>query len=216
MGPNTMSAPGAADTLADLQGPAGNHYDKYRAKNPAIRRLTERFLRELDEVVTAVSPTSLLDVGCGDGHVTERIARLLPGVDVLGVDVADETLVASWEARRDGRARFLTGSAYSLPFESASFDAVTAFEVMEHLEFPAAALAELARVARRHVIVSVPREPVWRALNLAAGRYVVAGGNTPGHINHWSRAAAVEFAAGAGKVVDVRSPFPWTMVTVAR
>jgi hypothetical protein len=59
--------------------------------------------------------------------------------------------------------------------------------------------------------VSVPREPLWRALNLARLKYVGALGNTPGHLNHWSRRRFVEFLERRLQVVEVRSPMPWTM-----
>ena len=56
---------------------------------------------------------------------------------------------------------------------------------------PEATLAEMARVARRHLLVSVPREPLWRGLNMARGAYLRDLGNTPGHVNHWSKRAFV-------------------------
>ncbi|HEV3407300.1 MAG TPA: hypothetical protein VG079_01320, partial [Gaiellaceae bacterium] len=75
---------------------------------------------------------------------------------------------------------------------------------------------ELARVSSRALVVSVPREPLWRVLNVASGRYVRARGNTPGHVNHWSRREFVRFAARAGRVERVRTPLPWTVLTVTR
>jgi hypothetical protein len=72
----------------------------------------------------------------------------------------------------------------------------------------------MARVARRHLLVSVPREPLWRALNLLRGAYVRELGNTPGHLNHWSRRGFVELLARHGEVIEARTPFPWTMVLV--
>lgn len=201
-------------SLADLQGPAGNTFDKYGTRNPLLRSVTQRFLREVDAAVTGLVPASLLDVGCGDGHVTDRLAALLPGVPTTGVDVADPALLDLWAQKAGGLVAYRSGSAYDLPFADASIDVVTAFEVFEHLERPAAALAELRRVARRALVLSVPWEPVWRGLNLARGRYPRAFGNTPGHVNHWTRAGFVAFCAGAGDVVAVRHPPPWTLVTV--
>jgi hypothetical protein len=61
----------------------------------------------------------------------------------------------------------------------------------------------------------VPREPLWRGLNLARGAYVQSLGNTPGHVNHWSRRGFVRLLARHGRVIEVRSPFPWTMLLVA-
>jgi hypothetical protein len=73
----------------------------------------------------------------------------------------------------------------------------------------------MARVARGgHLLVSVPREPLWRGLNVARGAYLKALGNTPGHVNHWSRTAFVALLGAHGTVEEVRSPFPWTMLLV--
>jgi len=202
--------------LADLQGPAGNVYDKYGTRNPVARLLVDRFLRAVDEAVREVAGARVLDVGCGEGVVSERIARLLPDAQVLGVDVDDPGLRAEWEHRQRGNLAFETGSAYSLPHEDGSFDLVCAFEVLEHLERPAEALGELARVGTEHLVLSVPREPIWRVLNVLSGRYVRSLGNTPGHVNHWSRGAFVRFAGGAGTVTRVRTPPPWTIVAVKR
>ena len=72
----------------------------------------------------------------------------------------------------------------------------------------------MARVAARHLLVSVPREPLWRALNVARGAYLRELGNTPGHLNHWSSAAFVALLGRHGEVLEARSPFPWTMLLV--
>ena len=205
-----------ATDLPDLQGPAGNTYDKYGTRNPVARFLVERFLGAVDEAVTDVVPASVLDAGCGEGVVTERIARLLPAASVVGLDVGDPRLVAEWDERAGENLVFHAGSAYSLPYPDGAFELVCALEVLEHLERPAAGLDELARVSSRALVLSVPREPLWRALNFVSGRYVRALGNTPGHVNHWSRRDFVRFVARAGEIRRVRTPLPWTVVTVSR
>ena len=58
------------------------------------------------------------------------------------------------------------------------------------------------------LIASVAREPLWRALNLARLSYVGDLGNTPGHLNHWSRHEFVRFLESRFEVVEVRSPPP--------
>ena len=63
--------------------------------------------------------------------------------------------------------------------------------------------------------MSVPREPVWRMLNMARGAYVRDLGNTPGHINHFSKRSFARVVARHGEIVEMRSPFPWTMALVA-
>lgn len=195
----------------------GNVYDKYGTRNPLARRLMAGFEGALDDLFTLAAPESLLDVGCGEGVVTERWARRLgPSRRVVGLDLDDPQLRAEWDARARPGLEFRTGSAGALAFADAEFDTVAAIEVLEHVADPEAALAECARVARRHLLLSVPREPVWRATNLVRGAYVRDLGNTPGHLNHWSRSRFIALAARFGTVVASRAPFPWTMVLVSR
>jgi SAM-dependent methyltransferase len=104
--------------------------------------------------------------------------------------------------------------AENLPFADGEFDLASAIEVLEHVPDPEHTLAEMARVARGHLLVSVPREPLWRALNLARGAYVRRLGDTPGHVNHWSKRAFVGLLGRHGEVIEARSPFPWTMLLV--
>jgi 2-polyprenyl-3-methyl-5-hydroxy-6-metoxy-1,4-benzoquinol methylase len=104
--------------------------------------------------------------------------------------------------------------AENLPFAENEFDLATAIEVLEHVPDPEHTLAEMTRCAERHLLVSVPREPLWRMLNMARGAYLPQLGNTPGHINRWSRRSFCGLLSKYGTVAEVRSPFPWTMLLV--
>ena len=99
-----------------------------------------------------------------------------------------------------------------LPFPDSSFDLVVAIEVFEHFADPDRALAELVRVGTDELIASVPLEPIWRVGNMVRGRYLRDLGNTPGHVNHWSRRGFSRFVAQRWDVTEVACPLPWTMV----
>jgi len=198
-------------TDEDFLGPIGNASAKYEASNPVLRHLLSRFLRRVDQAASSLSPASVLDVGCGEGIVTERLARLLAPAQVLGVDAGEAHLAEEWSSRSAGNLSFATGSAYDLPFEQGSFDLVCCIEVLEHLERPRDALAEMRRVAGRALLLSVPNEPSWRISHFLAGRNVRSLGNTPGHINHWSRRAFAELASDYGRLEKIESVFPWTL-----
>jgi 2-polyprenyl-3-methyl-5-hydroxy-6-metoxy-1,4-benzoquinol methylase len=197
--------------------PTGNTYDKYGSTNPVVRRLMAGFERTLDELFTAADPGSVLDVGCGEGVLTAQWARRLqsrtPG-RIVGVDLEDPKLAAEWATRQEPNLAFAAMRVEELDFADGEFDLVAATEVLEHVDDPARALAEMARVARSHLLVSVPHEPLWRALNVARGAYLRDLGNTPGHLNHWSRRSFVALLSRHGQVVQTRSPFPWTMLLV--
>ncbi len=194
--------------------PTGNTFDKYGSTNPVVRRLMSRFERTLDELFAAAGPLSILDVGCGEGVLTSKwAARIAPG-RVVGIDLEDPKLAAEWSARQQPNLEYRTVEATQLPFADDEFDLAAAIEVLEHLPEPERTVAEMARVARRHLLVSVPHEPLWRMLNVARGAYVRDLGNTPGHVNHWTRSGFARMLGRYGETLEVRSPFPWTMVLV--
>jgi ubiquinone/menaquinone biosynthesis C-methylase UbiE len=204
-----MSSP-EAEALPAV--PTGNTYDKYGSTNRFVRRLMASFEGALDELFARAAPESVLDVGCGEGGLTTQWAARLAGGTVVGIDLPDPKLEAHWRASDRPNLEFTTGRAEELPFGSDEFDLVAAIETLEHVADPERAVAELARVARRHVLVSVPREPLWRMLNVMRGAYVRQLGNTPGHVNHWSKHGFAQLLARHGEVIETRSPFPWTMV----
>jgi 2-polyprenyl-3-methyl-5-hydroxy-6-metoxy-1,4-benzoquinol methylase len=194
--------------------PTGNTYDKYGSTNPVVRRLMAGFERTLDELFTLAAPASVLDVGCGEGVLTEQWAdRISPG-RIVGIDLDDPKLAAEWAGRRRPNLTFAPMEVERLEFGDGEFDLVAATEVLEHVTEPELALAEMARVASGHLLVSVPHEPLWRALNMARGAYVRQLGNTPGHLNHWTRRSFVSLLGRYGEVAEVRAPFPWTMLLV--
>jgi 2-polyprenyl-3-methyl-5-hydroxy-6-metoxy-1,4-benzoquinol methylase len=195
--------------------PTGNTFDKYGSTNPVVRRLMSRFEATLGQLFMQAEPACVLDVGCGEGVLTEQWATALGSRPVVGIDLEDPKLRAEWERRRRPNLSFRAMAAENLPFAADEFDLAAAIEVLEHVPDPEATVAEMARVARRHLLVSVPHEPLWRALNIARGAYLRDLGNTPGHVNHWTRRGFVSLLSGHGEVIEVRSPFPWTMLLVA-
>lgn len=203
-----MSA-GAAE-----QVPTGNTYDKYGSANPVVRRLMSRFEGTLDELFTGAAPRSVLDVGCGEGVLTAQWADRLRDGRIVGIDLDDEKLRAEWATRERDNLEYRVMAAENLPFADGEFELAAAIEVLEHVPDPEHTVAEMARVASRHLLVSVPREPLWRGLNMARGAYWRDLGNTPGHLNHWSKRSFVRLLARHGEVVQARSPFPWTMLLV--
>ncbi len=193
----------------------GNTYDKYGSSNPVVRRLMAGFEGTLDELFGQADPQSLLDVGCGEGVLTHQWAqRLGDGRRVVGIDLDDPALHAEWAKRTAPNLEYRVMKAESLPFADGEFDTAAAIEVLEHVPDPEHTVAEMARVAQRWLLVSVPREPLWRGLNIARGAYWKDLGNTPGHVNHWSKRSFVALLSRHGEVVQARSPFPWTMLLV--
>ena len=196
--------------LVDRGVVAGNVTDKYHSRNPIARLLMDRFLAAVTSAYEAAAGTNtVLEVGCGEGELCAHLQRRRPA-SFVGVDISPRVLEIAQQ--RHPQLPVCAQSATDLGFEDRSFDLVIACEVLEHLPDPEPALRELRRVSRRHVIVSVPREPLWRVLNVARGAYLSDLGNTPGHLQHWSRSGFVRFVSRELEVKRVWSPLPWTVV----
>ena len=188
----------------------GNVFDKYSSQNPIARILMRRFLNSITELYNLMEPTSVLEVGCGEGQLanyllqhSSRRPRCFEASD-LSLDLIG--------AENDPLIKFSQASIYELPYSTNSFDLVVCSEVLEHLEYPRRGLVEIARVAEKGVLLSVPWEPVWRVLNLIRGKYISDLGNTHGHIQHFSRQGLMNLVQSHLKISNKRTPLPWTIL----
>jgi 2-polyprenyl-6-hydroxyphenyl methylase / 3-demethylubiquinone-9 3-methyltransferase len=106
-----------------------------RLRNPWV---AEKILRERG------ANARVLDVGCGAGFLSNHLAR--QGFQVTGLDASRASLDVAARHDATGKATYLLGDAMSLPFASGSFDVVCAMDFLEHVEDPAAVVAEISRV----------------------------------------------------------------------
>lgn len=188
----------------------GNVYNKYESRNPVARRLLKGYFGAFAELSGHLSPSSVLEVGCGEGYLTRILCSWWPKARVVGIDLSADLFGVP--GRSSEVPGFLAQSAYRLGFAGSSFDLVVGAEVLEHLEDPEQALEEIERVGRGEVILSVPREPVWRMLNILRLTYLREWGNTPGHLQHWSTSDFRDLVASRFEILQVRTPLPWTMI----
>lgn len=191
----------------------GNAYDKYGSRNPIVKWMMAGFESALSELVDIASPTEIHEIGCGEGYWVMRWTEL--GMAARGSDFSTHVIELAREnavGRGRAPAHFEVRSIYDMEAGRDSADLIVCCEVLEHLEHPEAGLRALQRVIGRHLIVSVPREPLWCALNLTRGKYIANLGNTPGHVQHWSKVGFVSLVSKYFNVVEVRSPLPWTML----
>ena len=191
----------------------GNQVDKSNLNNPIARKMVTGFDAKLWEVLDAINPSSLHEVGCGEGRLI-RLIRDRYGIEVLASDFS-EALIEENRQRDCESIDFRHLSIYDLVPEEHRRSVVICCEVLEHLECPEQGLRALRNLGAEHYVVSVPREPIWRMLNMMRFKYLRDWGNTPGHLNHWSPGSFYQLLEKNGfEIVEVLNPFPWIMVNL--
>ena len=142
------------------------------------------------------SARSMLEVGCGTGQVLAALRAAHPALTLAGTEALVEGLRMAAVAVPD--AQLVQADARELPFEE-EFDAVGAFDVLEHVREHETALAHIVRAVRPGgvVLLTVPQhEFLWSALDDYAG-----------HSRRYSRASLAALLAGQGLVVERMTSF---------
>jgi SAM-dependent methyltransferase len=155
-----------------------------------------------------------IEIGCGEGFSTQRLSAFLPSNVQLEASEYVEHQIPFAKENNPG-LKVTQESIYELKHKDNSFDLVFLLEVLEHLDYADQGLTEIQRVLKPggYLILGVPREPIWRALNMARGSYLKDWGNTPGHLNHWSTHSLKKYLnTHFGPVVDSKIPLPWSLV----
>ena len=109
-----------------------------------LLRVTLRIARKLKGVRT------VLDVGCGTGRYCGELSAM--GFDVTGVDYSEKLVELARQLFP--KASFVVGNGYSLPFRDKGFDLVLSIGALQVVENHERFIAELCRVAKKHVVMS--------------------------------------------------------------
>lgn len=183
---------------------------KYQDKSGIAQFANRRFFSTIQTLTASLEFHSVLDVGCGEGIPLSMLAARDQMDRMVGIDLDIQRVRLARKEVRD--AGLMVSNAQRLPFPGRSFDLLLSLETLEHVGYPEQALMEYARVTRRYALLSVPHEPWWRIGNMARLKYLRSFGNTPGHINHWTRGAFGRLIDKYFKVIKVANPFLWTFV----
>lgn len=119
-----------------------------------VNRWDPAHLKTVDRLLPLQPSTTVLEVGCGSGHLTKRLAAR--GVDIVGIDANPNAV----EVAESDRVR--TMRAEVLDFEDDSFDAIVSVHAIEHIPALEVAFIEMARILRPggEALFIYPAEPI--------------------------------------------------------
>jgi 2-polyprenyl-3-methyl-5-hydroxy-6-metoxy-1,4-benzoquinol methylase len=181
-----------------------NNLRKWEYQNGLYQRALSRYLDRMAHHARTLAPRTVLDAGCGEGYVYAGLAQRGVNCEWAGVDASANAVefAKEWHPQ----CEWSVGDLRAMPQRSASVDLVLCSQVLEHIPQPDLVRDELARVAARHLLISVPLEPVFRSI--CALTIAVGVGQDPGHVNFWTPRAFKRFLAPVGRLVH----WEWTSV----
>lgn len=212
--PNTISDQPKATKMTQLtdQTPTvtGNYFNKHLSKNIIVRMLVDGYRRGLQSLVEELPVRIVFEVGSGEGFILEYLFERCPETRLIGSDIDLDLIRES--RNRLPQFEWLITVGERTPFSTNAFDLTICCEVLEHVQNPEVVLAELRRITRQYLIISVPHEPYWRILNMLRGKYWRQYGNTPGHVNHWNTPGIKKTISRSFSVQKILHVFPWIFI----
>ncbi|MBN1139020.1 MAG: class I SAM-dependent methyltransferase [Anaerolineae bacterium] len=146
---------GLMQTLKQLVSPGGIEgyfavkYAQFARDTPAMR---DEYRRLAAKTAAAIQAGQVLEIGPGPGFIAIEIAKLLPGVEVVGLDLSETMIdIATGNALEEGiseRVAFREGDAAKMPFDDASFDLVISSGSLHHWQEPNRIFREVYRVLK--------------------------------------------------------------------
>jgi len=123
------------------------HASQYDSLARVQQKITDRFAELLAGSIS--SPASLLDIGAGTGRLLEKISRMFPGADLVGIDLAfGMAKVARQRLEQCHTASFICSDAEKLPFCDCSFDTVVSTSTYQWISPLDKAFSEVYRVIK--------------------------------------------------------------------
>jgi ubiquinone/menaquinone biosynthesis C-methylase UbiE len=183
---------------------------KYEDTNPISKYLVDNYFKSVAKLIEKINEiNSAHEIGAGEGRSTNRLKQMV--LNLSASEYVDDLVLLAKKNNPD--LNIFQESIYKLKIDDNSVELVFLLEVLEHLDYPEIALEEIKRKTRQYLILGVPREPLWRFLNICRFKYLRNFGNTPGHLNHWSKKSLIKLIEKKfGKVIAIESPIPWTIV----
>ncbi|MDP7247351.1 MAG: class I SAM-dependent methyltransferase [Candidatus Peribacteraceae bacterium] len=187
---------------------SSGNWDKYMNAGKIQAFFVKRFLVHILDLFGKTNGKSVLDLGCAEGFVINKIKNKYPSVRCEGIDIDEAALSRGRNLHPDLILK--TGDLLNTSEINVDTDVVMCLEVLEHLPDTKSALSSLRTLNKNYLILSVPNEPLFRISNFLRLKYILRFGNRPDHVHCWGRRKFSKIIKDAGfEIIDQRYPFPW-------
>lgn len=187
----------------------GNYYDKHNSKNPIVKYLMKNFYKTYIDLINQENISNLVDIGCGEGHLTNILhsdfEKRSKKIKITALEYDDQMVQLANKLYPGLKVK--KGDILNLEDK---YDLLIASEVLEHLTEYEKAINSCKKVSEI-CIFSVPNEPWFRMANICRLKYLKKLGNTPGHVNNWSKKNFHKLLRKHFKCVKIKTTGIWNV-----
>lgn len=133
-----------------------DYYKMYAQTSISTKRPTDLGDRSVETIIENVVGNKVIDVGCGRGYLSQKIASERK-VEVVATDfqILDEL-------KKFSNPKYIEANIEQLPFEDNFFDTVVCTHTLEHIINIQQAVSELRRVTKKRLIIVVPKQREYK------------------------------------------------------
>lgn len=188
---------------------------KYKTKNILKRKMIEKFKRKILSILDNYDlKYTILDVGCGEGFISNYIYKTGKHRLITGIDIDKGAI--DFAKGNNKCINYMVGDVNKTS-SNKKYDIVMALEILEHLENPDKTLKNIMSLSKRQVIISVPNEPFFSLGNLLSLKNVKRFGTPSEHINIWTKKKFIQFLE-SNNIRDYKlyRSFPWLIIVITK
>ncbi len=130
-----------------------DYYERGITNNILQRLWHNKKITAFKNIVNNRNFGKILDVGCASGTLTNKISKVFPKSEIIGVDVYKDAV--RFGKKMYPHINFIKADAHRLPFENNFFDLIICYETIEHVKNPDKVLRELKRVSKNDGMIVV-------------------------------------------------------------
>lgn len=163
--------------------PKDHMNELYNSKNPLVKFIHAGRLNSIVKIIPRKSGLKILDAGCGEGHLIEKLYKNNSNNICYGIDITEIALQKAKE--RCPYAKFEKKDLSKIDFDDNFFDIVICTEVLEHIFEYKTVIEELKKVVKDdgYLIITFPNETLWTTGRFLLGRKPIKASD---HVNSFN------------------------------
>lgn len=158
---------------------------------------------------------TLIDVGCGEGFISNYIYMNTNIKKITAVDINKESI--EYAKKQNNNINYINKDIRKLKYSQNEFDIVICLEVLEHLKYHKEVLKKINSIFKKRLIITIPYEPYFSLGNFLFFKNVKTFGKPQEHVNFWNKKSIRKYLIENNiNNFKIETSFPWIIIIIEK